>query len=190
MNEALGADIVQIALSVLGWLWWLSAAVAIGVIRRTDVRLCAEDGDLSGPRGVMQRQLNVTKKVRPWLHNRIWWSWTSLSFTGMGLVILGAGVVLGGVDGPYRNVYGEFSVLAGLVTIVPTVQAGAGLAFFRMEFDAAALQREMYEEYRNWKWRRWFDSEGMASFWMAVLWGALSIAWVALGIRVCYAISS
>ena len=188
MNEALGADMVQIAMSVLGWLWWLSAAVAIGVIRRTDERLCAEDGDLSGPRWVRQRK--VMKEVRPWLHNRIWWSTMALTFTGMGLVILGAGVVLGGVDGPYRNVYGDFSVLAGLVTIVPTVQAGAGLAFFRMEFDAAALQREMYKEYRNWRWRRWFDSEGMASFWMAVLWGALSIAWVALGIRVFYAISS
>ena len=190
MNEALGSDMVQIAMSVLGWLWWLSAAVAIGVIRRTDVRLCAEDGDLSGRRWVRQRQLNVTKKVRPWLHNRVWWSWTSLSFTGMGLVILGAGVIFVGVDGPYRNVYGEFALLAGLVAIVPTVQAGAGLALFRMEFDAATLKREMYGEYRKWRWRRWFDPEGMVSFWMAALWGVLGIAWVSLGIRVCYAISS
>ena len=126
MNEALGSDMVQIAMSVLGWLWWLSAAVAIGVIRQTDVRLCAEDGDLSGRRWVRQRK--VMKEVRPWLHNRMWWSWTSLSFTGMGLVLLGAGVVFGGVDGPHRNFYGEFALLAGLLTIMPTMQAGANSA--------------------------------------------------------------
>ena len=188
MNEALGSDMVQIAMGTLGWLWWLLAAVAISVIRQTDERISTEDGDLSGPRWVRQRR--VMKEVRPCFRNRIGWSWMSLAFTGMGLAILGAAVVLGGVDGPYRNVYGEFALVAGLLTIVPTAQAGAGLAFFRMEFDAAALQRERYEEYRKWRWRRWLDPERMASFWMAALWVVLGMGWVALGIRVCYAITS